>query len=138
MTRAKSRLFIGYRDEYLKPVTSGIGKYIIDSRVYADPAKISLTLTLEDVYLDRFAYIQHNIIGLIPGNPLQILNADLITTNGKDVLRFSRDFQSLISRYRERGFVFQNARVNHIVYRWDKKVMKEMLAVLPEVVLVRE
>jgi ATP-dependent DNA helicase RecQ len=138
LTRAKSNLYIGYNGEYFKPISQGIGKYILDSRVFPDPPKISLTLGLSEVYLGRFTQLQQHLKGLMPGDELQLADTDLLNRNGKAVLRFSKNFQLRLSTYRGRGFTLQYARINHIVYWWDPTAKKEVLAVLPEVVLAKE
>jgi len=138
MTRAKNRLFVGYNGEYLKLDTRGIGEYMVDSKKYSDPAKISITLSLKDVNLGRFARLQPNLNGLLPGDSLQFSNLDLIGSHGKPVVWFSRYFQAKLAKYQEGGFVPQSAKINHMVYWWDSDAKKDVLTVLPEVVLVRE
>lgn len=137
MTRAKSSLWIGYKGEYLREAVNGLGKYVIDSREFPDPPKISVTLGLSHVNLGMFAGCQNQIQNLLPGEVLQFNSQGLITWNGIVILRFSNAFKKHLERYATRKFVLETARVNYVVYWWDKESSRELRVVLPEIVLAK-
>jgi ATP-dependent DNA helicase RecQ len=135
MTRAKSSLWIGYNGTYLRKAVANLGRHVIDSRVFPDPPKISLTLGHSDVYLGGFRRFQSEIGKLMPGDALRIGSSGLVSKEGKEVLRFSHAFKETLEKYAQRHFVVEAAGVNHIVYWWDEEQGKDIKVVLPELVL---
>jgi ATP-dependent DNA helicase RecQ len=137
MTRAKSNLFVGYNGAYLEPMAVGLANYLRDAREFPAPTKISITLGLKHVWLGHFASAQNYIKHLIPGEELTLEEAAIVNKAGHPVLFFSAKFKDRLLQYQQRGFIIESARVNHIVYWWDKEHKHEVLTVLPEVVLSR-
>ena len=135
MTRAKSRLSIHYRGNYLDSITApALEKLTVDS-IQEDQKLLILHLGLRDVNLGFSTYRQKAIHALRTGEMLQVVDSDCLNSQGKAVLRFSQAFQQNLLGFEQKGYVIQDVRVNWLVYWKNPETEKEVLVVLPEVIL---
>lgn len=132
MTRAKNNLVIHLNGNYLNDIITDQLERINDAETYYPPDEISMHLTHKDIWLDYFINKQHLVSGLISGEVLSISDYDCINSNGKSVLKFSKQFIQHIERMKEKGYVPKSAKVNFILF-WKKEgTEQELKIVLPE------
>ena len=93
-----------------------------------------MQLTLKEVYLDYFTFVQARMNDLMGGSALKILPDGLANPNGQQVLKFSKSFLEQIQQQHAKGYQLASAKVNFMV--WWKKAEEEkaVLVVLPELV----
>jgi ATP-dependent DNA helicase RecQ len=136
-TRAKSRLEIHYNGDYLKSTKANDLAYKTDNLLYPEPEFIARNLTLNDVYLGYFSYVQHRLNTIRSGSGLAIGDDGLYNLDGKRVIQFSKPFANQIEKWKGKGYQLKNAKNNFTVYWWDKEKEKEVEVLLPEVRLSR-
>ncbi len=134
LTRAKSRLAIHTNGRFFDPIQSPDVQRVENSAPWLPPRRIAVHLTLKDIYLDYFTFIQHRVAGLMSGQDLQILPEGLADQSGSLVLRFSKKFNEQLLARRASGYALTEARVNFIVFWKNKEQDQEYKVVLPELV----
>lgn len=134
LTRAKSHLAIHTNGHFFDPIQSPDVQRIENSEPWLPPRRIAVHLTLKDIYLDYFTFIQHRVAGLMSGQDLQILPEGLADQSGSLVLRFSKKFNEQLLARRASGYALTEARVNFIVFWKNKEQDQEYKVVLPELV----
>lgn len=135
LTRAKNCLFIHTNGHFFENISLTDIEQLENTASWAPPSKIVLQITLKDVNLGFFAFIQRRVANLRSGQELQIHSDGLADKNGDLVLKFSKKFQEQLLAHRNAGYVLTKASVNFIVYWTDQEKEREYLTVLPELVL---
>ncbi|MGY6522178.1 MAG: RecQ family ATP-dependent DNA helicase [Mongoliitalea sp.] len=135
MTRAKNLLSIHHRGAYLEAITAPKMKKVIQAPVEEDSNMLVLQLGLKDINLGFCAFKQKAIHQLRTGDVLKVDGMDFMNQQGQAVLRFSQAFQQVLKGFEEKGFTIQEATVNWLVYWYNPETEKDVLVVLPELVL---
>ncbi|TYQ17768.1 UNVERIFIED_CONTAM: ATP-dependent DNA helicase RecQ [Acetivibrio alkalicellulosi] len=133
MTRAKSNLTIHYNGNYLDYIKTDGLKLIDDRNIYSPPCQLAMQLSYKDVWLDYFKGCQHWILNLNTGDELLVKGEYCCNIEGKQVLRFSKQFISQIQHMGEKGYYPKVAKIKFIVY-WQKEDEDyQIRIILPEV-----
>jgi ATP-dependent DNA helicase RecQ len=138
LTRAKTNLIIHYNGNYLRSIITPNLKYLQDKNDYPEPQLVVLALTHWDVKLNSFTYVQYDISGLRSGSPLTIQKDGLANSKGKTILEFSQEFKKKLAGWGNKGYQLSEAKVNFILYWKNAEMDREILIVLPELILKRE
>lgn len=136
LTRAKSYLAIHTNGSFFNHIQLPGIRRIENTEAWLPPSKIAVQLTLKDVYLGYYAFVQHRVEALTSGQDLQIHAEGLSDQSGNLVLKFSKKFQELLLARHESGYVLTEARVNFILFWKDQEQEQEFKVVLPELVFV--
>ncbi len=131
ITRAKSTLSIHYNGDYLQGLITNNLSYKVDLSHYKSVNTISCLLTLKDVRLGYFRFVQHRVNDLLSGDQLSISPEGLSSEKGS-VLKFSNNFITEIEKLQTKGYYLQFAKVNFIVYWYNIKENIEVKCILPE------
>lgn len=134
LTRAKNRLAIHTNGHFFNHIQLPGVQRIENTETWQPPSKIAVQLTLKDIYLGYFAFVQRRVAALMSGQDLQIQAEGLADQNGNLVLKFSKKFQEQIADYHASGYVLTEARVNFVVHWKDQEQEQEFKVVLPELV----
>lgn len=137
ITRARSNLQIHYPGNYLRPFAAENLLCREDNAVYPEPQQIVLYLTHRDVYLGYFEFVQHRLKSLISGASLTVMEQGLGNHKQEQVVKYSGKFNEMLKVYFEKGFRIAKAKVNFVVWWKDEDKEKEVLVVLPRLLLVR-
>lgn len=132
LTRAKSGLVIHTNGYFFNHIQIPGVQRIENAETWQQPAKIAVQLTLKDVYLDYFSYVQDRIKRLESGQALLIHPEGLADSERKLVLKFSKNFQQYIAARLASGYTLREARVHFIVYWKNQGTDREYRVVLPE------
>ncbi len=133
MTRAKQNLNIHLNGNYLDNITTENLERVKDPQIYLQPEiELAMHLTYKDVWLDYFKNSQHFISQLVSGDLLTINGDELLSSNGKSILKFSKQFLNRLEAVKQSGYVLQEAKVNFILF-WKKEGSEhEIKIILPE------
>ncbi|RZS95317.1 RecQ family ATP-dependent DNA helicase [Cecembia calidifontis] len=138
MTRAKSLLSIHYRGNYLDGITAEAMERIEVQALEEDHGPLLLQLGLKDINLGFCAFRQKLIHRLRTGDLLSLEGNDCLNDQGQTVLRFSMAFQQSLAQFMEKGYTVQQVSVNWLVYWHNPETEKDVLVLLPELVLHKE
>jgi ATP-dependent DNA helicase RecQ len=137
MTRAKSLLSIHYRGHYLYGISAEALERIEVPPFPEDQGPLLLQLGMKDINLGFCAFRQKPIHRLRTGDLLNLEENDGLNAQGQAVFRFSLAFQQSLAQYVEKGYTVQQVSVNWLVYWHNPETEKDVLVVLPELVLAR-
>ncbi|SDF72089.1 ATP-dependent DNA helicase RecQ [Pedobacter terrae] len=135
ITRAKTKLSIHYQGKYLQPFYVDGLVYIEDNNQYTEPQQITMHLTLRDVQLGYFEYIQSRISLIFSGLRLQPSDEGLKNVKGELIVKYSQKFKTVLQEHFDKGFTIAAAKINFIVYWKDEDKQKESKIVLPSLLL---
>ncbi|WP_412468997.1 RecQ family ATP-dependent DNA helicase [Pedobacter sp. KLB.chiD] len=133
ITRAKTNLSIHYQGQYLQSFEGLI--YTKDDNQYPEPQQITMHLTLRDVQLGYFEYIQNRINSVFSGLRLQPSDEGLKNAQGELIVKYSQKFKTILQERFDQGFKITAAKINFIVYWKDEDKQKESKVVLPILLL---
>ena len=136
-TRARQHLTIHLNGDYLDDINVQGLERAFDMEPYSAPPELSIQLTHRDIWLDFFIPRQEAVSQLVSGDPLLVDESGCTTVSGQQVVRFSKQFNQVVSTHGKNGYRIRRARVNFIVY-WKKEDSdQEYRIVLPEVTFER-
>ncbi|MFC0261301.1 RecQ family ATP-dependent DNA helicase [Fontibacter flavus] len=138
MTRAKSLLSIHYRGNYLDGLIADAMEKFVVPAIAEDQGSLILQLGMKDINLGFCAFRQKLIHRLRTGDLLSFEENDCFNEQGQTVLRFSLAFQQTLATYFEKGYTIKQLSVNWLVYWHNSETEKDVLVVLPELVLNKE
>jgi ATP-dependent DNA helicase RecQ len=138
MTRAKQNLTIHLNSNFLDNLTSENLERIDDKEIYTQPNELLMHLFLKDVWLNYFINKQHLVDQFISGDTLKINGDECLDTNGKSVLKFSRNFVTQIESMKAKNYELKTAKVNFIVYWKKEDTEQEIKIILPELLFERK
>lgn len=138
ITRAKSNLYIHYDGNYLQSYSIEDLVYKEDRNVYPEPQRITIYLTLRDVRLGYFEFVQHRMANLQSGTSLTILEEGLGNSKGELICKFSKKFHDYIKPFYEKGYRLVAAKVNYVVFWKNEDNGKESKIILPQLMLISE
>ncbi len=133
MTRAKQNLTIHYNTNFLERISAANLERVEDTSEYELPNRLSMHLSLKDVWLDYFINKQYLISQLMSGDLLEYNGVECLNSNGKPVLKFSHKFVKKVEEMKERNYELRSVKVNFVVYWLQEGAEKEVRIVLPEV-----
>lgn len=138
MTRAKQNLIIHLNGNYFDHIATGNLEKIEDRTNYSPPSQLAIQLTHKDVWLDYFISRQYLISQFLSGDTL-LFNEDQCTnSNGKSVLKFSKQFQNIIELRKQERYLLKEVKVNFIIF-WKKEDSdQEFKIILPELLFERQ
>ncbi|MCB0551669.1 MAG: ATP-binding domain-containing protein, partial [Phaeodactylibacter sp.] len=134
LTRAKSHLAIHTNGRFFHHIHLPDVQLEENTEAWLPPPKIAVQLTLKDIYLGYFAFVQHRVEGLMSGQDLLIQAEGLADQSGNLVLKFSKKFHEQLLAHRAAGYALSEARINFIVYWTDQEQAREFKVVLPELI----
>lgn len=137
ITRAKKNLSILYNGRYFGSYDIPGVNYAVDNRKYPELDRLLIMLTLKDVNLGYFSYVQHLMPDWYSGDRMTMLNDGLANSRGNQVLKFSKKFSERLQIWRGNGFEVVEAKVNFVVYWRNGDQDTEVKVILPELVLQR-
>lgn len=135
ITRAKTNLSIHYNSHFLSHLQADNLTYHHNENSYEAPKEITIQLTLKDVYLGYFDYVQYRVNALHSGQPLSLQEDGLGNSKGEKVLKYAQKFKDRLLDLQRQGFVARAAVVNFMVYWKKQDAEQETLIVLPELVV---
>lgn len=138
MTRAKQNLTIHLNSNFLDNLTAEHLERIEDQEIHSRPDELLMHLFLKDVWLDYFINRQLLVDQFISGDTLKINRDECLDTNGKSVLKFSRNFVTQIESMKAKGYELKSAKVNFIIYWKKEDAVQEIKIILPELLFVRK
>ncbi len=138
MTRAKQNLNIHLNGNYLDNIMAENLERVKDTQIYLQSNELAMHLTYKDVWLDYFKNSQHFISQLVSGDLLTISGDELLTSNGKSILKFSRQFLTRLEAVRQNGYVLKDAKVNFILFWKKEDSEQEIKIILPELYFERK
>ena len=141
ITRAKENLHIHYNrnpfDQSLHTAISAIAvpglKSFHDNTVWSAPNELVIQPGFRDVWLGYFEGKQHFIKLLKSGDELKVKDYECYNSEGRPILKFSKEFSKTIDKYKSQGYNLTRCTVNHIVYWTNEDSGNEIKIVLPEV-----
>jgi len=138
VTRARRSLSIHTNTGAFDSIEVEDAGIIRDDVVYLPPDELAMHLTFRDVKLDYFIDKQDIISQLTCGDNLIVHDDGCLTVGRKAVIKFSRQFSTLVEARKANGYRLVSARINFIVY-WRKEGMEEdVKIILPEVWFQRD
>ncbi|MDQ3534450.1 MAG: RecQ family ATP-dependent DNA helicase [Bacteroidota bacterium] len=133
-TRAKDRLFIHYKGDYLQFPELEID-YFKDDAIHDLPEELMILLTHKDVRLGYFFYVQKRMEGVLAGEKLTISGNTLVNNQGATLVKFSKTFIERLNAWQQKGYSLSSAEVNFVVYWRNKETGQEFKIILPKVIL---
>lgn len=132
MTRAKRNLTVHLNSSFLDDLTATCLERVENNENHLPPNELVMHLSLKDVRLDYFIHKQYFISQLKSGDKLMVNGDECLDSNGKSVLKFSKQFVEQIESMKAKNYELKSAKVNFVVY-WEKKEMEqEVKIILPE------
>ncbi len=136
MTRAKQNLYIHYNGNYLENIDVEDIQRVYNNQEHSLPNHLVYHLTHKDINLGYFAFIQRRLNLLSSGDTLKVNENGLINTEGKQIVKFSKTFQSKRKSLERQGYQLIKSKVRFILF-WKYKDVKtddekEVKIVLPE------
>jgi len=138
MTRAKDNLCILENGDFFSSIRADDLECKTDKTNYGTPNKISLNLTHKDVRLSYFEFCKTAVSQLFAGDSLVPTEDGCKSSNGRPVLKFSKSFQSKKTDLEAKGYLLKDARVNFVLWWYDKENKRESLIVLPTMTFVKQ
>jgi ATP-dependent DNA helicase RecQ len=133
MTRAKQNLTIHLNGNYLDNITAENLERIEEREIYLPPNEMAMHLTYKDVWLDYFINKQYFISSMISGDSLTINGDELLNSNGKSLLKFSKQFLNKIESLKQSGYFPEKTKINFILFWKKEDSEQEIKIILPEV-----
>lgn len=137
MTRAKKRLIIHTNGTCFDGLQAS---YIADSNTYSLPDEIMLQLSHKDVNLTYFNGKKKDILSLRGGSHLRFCDKYLLDDRGSRIAMLSKDMQTKIAEWKERGYHVVSGNIRFIV-AWKPKDAEEgteeLAVILPDIKLRR-
>jgi ATP-dependent DNA helicase RecQ len=138
MTRAKRNLTIHLNGNYLDNLTAENFERIDNREEHLPLQQLVMQLGYKDIWLDYFMTRQHLVSQLMSGDTLIMNDNECINPKGQSILKFSKQFLTVIETQKQKGYQLVQAKVNFIVF-WKKEGMEqEIKIILPEVLFEKK
>lgn len=122
MTRAKNRLFVHTNCDIFSRLK--VDKVTVDQQEYPMPEQIILQLSHKDVFLGFFKERKKDILALRSGDVLTYKDTVLYSAS-KPVAKLSKNMQSSLLEWQEKGYIVKSAFVRFVVAWKPKDAPKE-------------
>jgi len=137
MTRAKQRLNIYFNVDIFSGINvDGIQRLTIRDR-QLPPPEIVMHLTHKDVNLGYFKYVQKHLETVMCGDSLIKNEGGWANSDGKMVLKFSKQFNDRLASIEKSGYVLREVKVGFMLYWKGDDMKEEIKIILPELYLKR-
>lgn len=137
LTRAKDHLAVHTNSSIFDHLSVPQLSRLENAEAWEPPLRITVLLSLRDVDLGYFTFVQHRIIKLVTGQGLQITTEGVANEQGEKVAKFSKKFQYDINQYHKSGYELSAAQINFIVFWKKQEDNMEYRVVLPKLILQR-
>lgn len=137
MTRAKNNLTIHLNSYIFDNLTAANLERIVDKETHFQPNELVMHLTLKDVWLDYFINKQNLISKLTSGDKLILNGNECLDSNGRSILKFSKQFVEQIESKKVNNFKLKSVTVDFIIYWKKEETEQEVKIVLPELYFER-
>lgn len=132
MTRAKRNLTVHLNSNFLDNLTATNLERVENKENHLSPNELVMHLYLKDVWLDYFINKQYFISQLKSGDKLMLNGDECLDSNGKSILKFSRQFVEQLEDMKMKNYELRSAKVNFIVYWKKEETGQEVKIILPE------
>ena len=124
MTRAKNRLFVHTNGDLFARMQAD--HVMTDNKQYPMPKDIVLQLSHKDVFLDFFKPIKQAVLALRSGDTLLFEDCYfLVPSTHRAVAKLSTNMQTILSNWKEKGYIVRSASVRYVVAWRPKDAPKE-------------
>lgn len=137
ITRAKQHLSIFTNSSIFDHISTDNLTTLYDNQFYRNENQMVLYATHKDVNLGKFSQYQQAIGHIQAGDEL-IVNQQFCYHDRQTVANFSRAFQQKIHHLLAQGYQLQGAKVNFVVFWYDKNTGQEYQIILPEIYLSKQ
>lgn len=134
-TRAKNNLYVHYHQQWLNGILTEGLQFVRHTIQYPPPQYMAVSLSLKDVQLGYFEYVQRRIVKLQSGDTLSLMADGLGNQQNELVLKFSAAFKERLEGFAAHGYKIAAARVAFMVYWQNPKSKVESVILLPELLL---
>lgn len=135
MTRAKQRLHVYFNlDIFGRIHTDGIQRHTICDR-HLPPPEMIMHLSHRDVNLGYFKYVQRHMEAMVCGESLVKKTDGWANSDGKAVLKFSKQFNERLTAVEKSGYLLQEVKVGFMLYWKGDDMQEEIKIILPELYL---
>ena len=131
LTRAKTNISIHTSSPVFDKIKTNNQQNVVNDDLFEKPQQFIFHLTHRDIYLNYSKYVQNNIKDATSGDELTIED-DILKYKNRKAVQFSNAAKKTIENTIESGYVLKKARINHMVYWYDKEKEEEALILLPE------
>ncbi|HMO32914.1 MAG TPA: RecQ family ATP-dependent DNA helicase [Lacibacter sp.] len=135
VTRAKNNLYVHYNQHWLNSIITENLQHLRDTVQYPPPQHMAVSLSLKDVQLGYFEYVQRRIVKLNSGDTLSLLPDGLGNKQEELVLKFSASLKQKLDGFAAHGYKLSAARVAFMVYWNNPNTQIESVILLPELLL---
>lgn len=136
MTRAKHRLNIYFNVDIFREISvEGMKRQTIQNGQL--PPEMVMHLTHRDVNLGYFKYVQKRMETVMCGDGLIKNTEGWANSDGKTVLKFSKQFHDRLAGIEKSGYVLSEVKVGFTLYWQDDGMNEEIKIILPELYLKR-
>lgn len=137
MTRAKNRLFIHYKGNFLN--FKGIDNmlYKEDKNIYAEPEYLVFNLTHNDVNLGYFKYTVNGVSNLELGVTLKTEEMNRYSYNNRKILQLSKGYKKVLDTNIQKGYRVLELTSRYKVLWYNSDDEQEYEIVLPQIVYKR-
>ena len=130
-SRAKSDLMVLSNDDaLLELLPKDHVNHLTHQGTYQEKRELILHLCHKDVYLNRFYDFQIAIRRLQAGADLRVSYLGCFDENNEQVLAFSNKFKNELTKYTNKGYQLNHAKVNFVAL-WHAQDRQEIRIVLP-------
>ena len=130
-SRAKSDLMVLSNDDaLLELLPKDHVNHLTHQGTYQEKRELILHLGHKDVYLNRFYDFQVAVRRLQAGADLRVSYLGCFDENNEQVLAFSNKFKNELTKYTNKGYQLNHAKVNFVAL-WHAQDRQEIRIVLP-------
>ncbi|CDR30266.1 ATP-dependent DNA helicase recQ [Acholeplasma oculi] len=134
ITRAKTSLSIHTNHAVFDQISTNNIHRVIDESPHIRSDRLVVQSGHKGINLGYSKFVQKNIANALPGNKLELIDENILTFNGRKVLKFSNATQNQISDLLEKGYKLTDGSIDHMVYWFDRTDESYNLIVLPELI----
>ncbi len=136
MTRAKQNLTIHYNGDFLNNINVEEMHRVNNIHDHSLPNSLVYHLSHKDINLGYFAFIHRRLDSLSGGDTLKVNEEGLINLNNEQIVKFSKNFQSVRESLEDKGYQLTESKIRFILF-WKSNnenadEENEIKIVLPE------
>ncbi|WP_258102831.1 RecQ family ATP-dependent DNA helicase [Marinoscillum sp. MHG1-6] len=137
LTRAKHRLHLHSNQKLLDQIDTRNLHVLEDFNDYGIPQEFDVSLSMHDVYLSYFKYVQRRVFSLQSGIILTANEEGCTQNENEFVLKFSKSFKQKIEEQKTKGYRLIKATINYTLFWIEEETEQELKVVLPKVTFRR-
>lgn len=131
MTRAKTNLSIHTNTSIFDKINANKVNRHENINTFDKPVQFIYQMNHSDINLGYARYVQNTIKEATPGEMLTYED-DMLKYRTRKAVQFSSAAKKRITEISNSGYILAKARINHMVYWFDKEVEEEVIIILPE------